>query len=216
MEPWTVLKEGLLSPFEMLSLLEQSVRDLRQESATLREDDPEYAETVKALILALFEHYDLTEEAASFQEATSLAHRLIASSSQLDPQILMHWSLTVATRIWVPEVPLDEPGLPSRATMHLASNQAAIAIANNDAPGALEELEQNRAQMLSTALNIRRELENLRRADPDLAEKLIDLRERALTAIVPGMTGRPEEIAIEQVRALANEMGELVLHSQIM
>ncbi len=203
------------SPFEQLAGIERMVRDGRRRLARATADSSEYLDTLRALAHALFEHYSVLRDETSYQEATGYAREVVARLPPTDPSLpffLLLWTNTVAGRVRVAGLmgPADESDAPSSGTARLASGSAASALGYGDAAGALETLEEGRAHLLSSAFNTRRELDSLRRADPELAARFLAVRERLRARQAERRYGTflsPE--SNEHYRALVEDWGEL-------
>ncbi|MGP4100163.1 CHAT domain-containing protein [Nonomuraea sp. KM90] len=203
----SMMSNALLSPFETLSVTEEALKGHRARLAALPEDDPEHAAALKALAHTLFQRYQLTHEESDYQEATARARRVVAGGTAHATRLVLAWGVAARLRAMSP-LPPDEPGLRSSGLARLASDEAVSAIARGDAPAALEAIEEGRALLLSSALNARRELENLRAADAGLAGRFVELRERIRAAAAdPGH--EPTAAEFGRLSELAGEWSEL-------
>jgi CHAT domain len=171
------LGHALLSPAEILSVTERAVRDYRARLATGAPADQ--LTDRKHLAHALFFWFDQTGQKWAFQEAVDLARQIVAVTTPPDPGIVTAWTSAVTRSINLSD---DDP-----------TDRATEAIDHRDGPGALEALEDTRATTLSVAFNTRRELDNLRAADPELATRFIAIRERAFADLNPGREARPAD-----------------------
>ncbi|GAA2464369.1 CHAT domain-containing protein [Streptomyces macrosporus] len=219
-EPFVVMGNAVQSPFETFARIERSARECRARLAALEEEtpaeasgnggdaDPRRLDALRELAFWLFQSYGILPDEAVFQEAVGVARRIVAAHWPPDATTMVAWGGALLSRARNPGVAGDDLGgeVPSTATTLLASHQAADAIARRDTPGALEVLEEGRAYLLSTALNTRRELEELRRADPDLAAEFVELRERSRQE---GPTWPPGEEIAARNRELSREWGRL-------
>jgi hypothetical protein len=192
-EPMTALGGAMLSPFEALYKAEQNIRIFRDRFA-----GDETIETRKALTQALFMHFQLTEDEDIFQEAVEHARVVIDGTSPPDARTAHLWAHAAIHRAH------RGATTGGGGIAEMASNMAVQSIAQNDSPGALEGIEDGRALMLSNAFNTRRELDNLRRADPGIAAEFTEVRQRALDFYQPG-AGTPTAEDVEQWRQLADE-----------
>lgn len=192
-EPMTALGGAMLSPFEALYKAEQNIRIFRDRFA-----DDETTDARKALTQALFMHFQLTDDEAVFQEAVEHARIVIDETSPPDLRTANLWAHSAIQRAH------RGATAGGRTIAEMASNMAVQSIAQNDGPGALEAIEDGRALMLSNAFNTRRELDNLRRADPEVAERFTELRQRATDFHQPGASTPTAEDA-ENWRQLADE-----------
>lgn len=193
LEPMVALDGAMLSPFEALHKGEQNVRIFRERLA-----GDETIEARKALAQALFMHFQLTEDDDFFQEAVGHARTVIDGTSPPDVRTANLWAHAAVYRAHRGTT----AGGGSIAEM--ASNTTVQSIVQNDGPGALEGIEDGRALMLSNAFNTRRELDNLRRTDPGIAEEFTTLRQRAMDFQQPG-SPPPTPEDIENWRRLADE-----------
>ncbi|MGP3962246.1 CHAT domain-containing protein [Nonomuraea sp. 3N208] len=208
----SVMSNALLSPFETLAVIEDALKRNREKLAALPEDHPDHLATLKDLAHTLFHQYHLTHEESAYQEAVSLARRLFAGESAQARRLVLAWGSAARFRAGLramAEAPRSEHDLPSSGLARLSSEEAVSAIRHSDAPAALEALEDGRALLLSSALNARRELENLQAADSRLAERFVALRERIRAAAADvGHEPTLEELA--HVRVMAADWSELV------
>ncbi|SDI32996.1 CHAT domain-containing protein [Nonomuraea jiangxiensis] len=203
-----VMGGALLSPFESLSMIEDGLKRNRAKLAGLPPGHPERTTTLKALTHTLFLQYQLTHEEPVYQEAAGLARRIAAADLAEAVRIVLAWGVAARLRA-TSAAPPGEPDPRSSGLARLSSEEAATAIENRDAPAALETLEEGRAHMLSSALNARRELANLRAADPRLATRFLALREQVRATVAePVFEPGPEELA--RTRGLAQDWSELV------
>ncbi|MBP2330763.1 CHAT domain-containing protein [Kibdelosporangium banguiense] len=192
-EAMTALGGAMLSPFEALAKTERNVRIFRERFAA-----DGGVEARKALALALFTHFDLTHDDDVFHEAVEHARAVVGQTSPPDLRTVNMWAHSAMSRAH------RGASTGGGSVAEMASNNAAQSIAQNDGPGALEGIEDGRAMMLSNAFNTRRELDNLRRADPELAEEFIVVRQRATDFYQPGAPP-PAAEDIEKWRALSAE-----------
>ncbi|MDT0342550.1 CHAT domain-containing protein [Streptomyces litchfieldiae] len=203
--PMIMLGSATWSPFEALAMGERGVRARRAEVAAAP-DDPE---ALAGLAFQLFLLHDLADDDAAYREATALARRLVAGDRPVNTWMLGAWAGAAAGRLQLAALatrPPEESELPSSRLARLAIDQAATSLDEYDAPGALEALEEGRAHMLSHALNTRRELDDVRRADSGLARELEEVRAR-LTGLVPAWPPTGESTA--EYHGLLREWGEL-------
>ncbi|MEU8826391.1 CHAT domain-containing protein [Streptomyces sp. NPDC048636] len=218
MESFVMLANAQQSPFETLARTAAAIRRGRRRLATLPPADPAHVQAQKALAHALFDHYQLDRDEAEYQEAAGLARRVLDTLPVDDPYLpylLMSWASAVTSRLQQGEpgeaARTAERDLPSGPAARLASNAAAEALGYRDAPGALEALEDGRAYLLSTAVNARRELDQLRRTDAGLAARFVELRERVQALQARGSYGRvPRQEDLAEYRDLAGEWKELM------
>ncbi|MEV0197347.1 CHAT domain-containing protein [Nonomuraea sp. NPDC050691] len=200
---------ALLSPFESLALIEDTLRRDRERLAALPEGLPEHTATLKTLAHTLFQQYQLVHDEKAYQEAAGLARRVVSADPGQATRLMIAWGAATRMRAMAASVvPPDEDDLRPSGLARLSSDEAVSAITRSDVPAALEALEDGRALMLSSAINARRELANLRAADPELAERFVALRERMRAAAAdPGHEPTPEESA--RMRDLAREWSGL-------
>ncbi|HWE88283.1 MAG TPA: CHAT domain-containing protein [Pseudonocardiaceae bacterium] len=206
---------ALLSPFEVMAVNESTVKRYRQRLAELSPHDPERLLVRGYLANALFGRYNMTSEEHVFAEAVGLVRQVIAEAwPPPNPTIVASWGNSAASRIQrmgLGKVPLDPTGdqrSTGSATVALTSQSVADAVAVGDGVDALESLEEGRALMLSTALHTRREVDTLRAADPELAQRFVALRDEIYVLMNPGMEPRPG--AQERYVELDAEWGELI------
>ncbi|MET0135921.1 MAG: CHAT domain-containing protein [Kibdelosporangium sp.] len=196
-EPMTLLGQTMVSPFEALRDIESEARKQRDRLAGAQDD----IEVRKALAIALFTHFQLSNHDDVFQEAVVHARMVTSATSPPDARTAGMWGSTAASRAFNGSVGGGGP----RGLAGMASDRAARSLGRNDAPGALEEIEEGRALMISTAFNTRRELDSLRRADPELAERFSTMRDRIRRTLSTG--AMPD---FEQFQAQADQWRELV------
>ncbi|WP_030915708.1 CHAT domain-containing protein [Streptosporangium amethystogenes] len=203
------LSNTLLSPFELLALIEDTLKRNRERLAALPEGHPEHTATLKTLAHTLFQQYQLAHDETAYQEAADLTRRVVSADPGQAARLMMAWGIAARLRATAAGmVSPDEDDLRPSGLARLSSDNVISAIARNDVPAALEALEDGRALLLSSAINARRELANLRAADSDLAERFVALRERIrAVASDPGHEPTPEEFA--RLRDLAGESSEL-------
>jgi hypothetical protein len=208
-EQMAALGRALLSPFETLSVVGREVRRYRRRLADLPEGHPDHPPTATYLAHALFHRYQHTFEENVFQEAVTLTRRLAAGPSP-NPKLVSSWGMAAAARMRMDSLTISPGDDPTRSTgiAALAARMAADAISAGDPVGALEHLEDARATMLSAALHTRREVDTLRRADPELAERFVALREQIYAGLNPGMEPRPG--GQQRFMALAEEWSRLI------
>ncbi|GDY32061.1 CHAT domain-containing protein [Gandjariella thermophila] len=209
-EQVAALGSALLSPFETLAVIDREIRRYRARLAELPDDHPDHLATSTYLAHTLFARYRHTTEDNVFQEAVRLARHVVAASPSPPPRLVSAWGSTLAglTRQAGFAAATDGDPAWTSGIAALGARLTADAINGADPAGALEHLEDARATMLSHALNTRRELDNLYRADPELAERFAALREEIHAGMNPGMEPRPDGVA--RFRALLDEWAELV------
>ncbi|MET0233050.1 MAG: CHAT domain-containing protein [Kibdelosporangium sp.] len=193
LEPMAALGGALMSPFELLQKAEQNIRIFRDRFAA----DPTI-EARKAYAQALFTHFHLTQDEDVFQEAVGHARVVLDATSPVDLRTANMWAHSAVSRAHRGSIAGGNGGI-----AEMASTMAVQSVVLNDGPGALEGIEDGRALMLSNAFNTRREVDNLRRVAPELAEAFVTLRQRAQDMHQPGVT--PTAADTETWRALAEE-----------
>ncbi|SNQ50819.1 CHAT domain protein [Frankia canadensis] len=216
-------------PFDDVARLERLVREGRQRLAHTAEDSPEQHDVLRSLASALFQHYFLFQDEASYQEALGHARRLVPLLVSADPALrvlLMLWTSAVAFHAGPVNLGMQagETDTPESSTARLASTSAVSALVRGDVPTALETLEEGRARLLSGAIDTRRELGSLRRADPRLATRFIQVRERVRagrTQLQDFAMAPPEGIErfrglVQEWRALIAELNELPGYERFM
>lgn len=204
-----------LSPFAGLALAQEWIREIRRRLAGLTPGTPEFAEARTALALILFHYATLSSDEASFAEARDIARDLAATAWPLSAALLSSWTLGESRRLQLanrPAVPPDEAGQSQHPLTRLASDQATSSLAERDATGALETLEDGRSHLLSLALNTRSEMEALRGRDAELNSGLLAVLDE-MTAMqragaLAGRLATPEEG--KRVEELINEGTRLV------
>ncbi len=156
--------------------------------------DPRRPAARKALAQVLFERHQSTQDETAYLEAAGIARELAAEDA-LDARLIARWGHAVAGRIQQTALGMTpgagEPHAGGIAA--LTANEVVSTLLAEDAPGALEGLEEGRALLLSGAFNTRGELDALRAADPGLAAEFTALREEALAALNPGQEASPGE-----------------------
>ncbi|MFE9187557.1 CHAT domain-containing protein [Micromonospora haikouensis] len=209
-EQIAVLGNALLSPFETLVVIDQEIRRYRCRLAELPEDHPDRLANSTYLAHTLFARYAHTAEENVFQEAVRLTRQVVAASASPPARLVSDWSMWLGLRTRRGGLGAMTDGDRARTSgiAVLGAQMVGDAIIGVDPAGALEYLEDSRAIMLSRALNTRRELDNLHRADPELAERFAALREQIQVGMNPGMEPRPEGEA--RFSALSGEWAELV------
>ncbi|WP_327589933.1 CHAT domain-containing protein [Nonomuraea sp. NBC_00507] len=208
----TMMRTSLLSPFETLAVLEDTLKHARGRLAALPEDHPEHTATLKTLAHALFQQYHLIHEESDYQEAVSLTRRIVAGDVAQARRLVMAWGMAARSRARFRALAAASPSehdLPARGLARLSSDEAVSAIHRSDAPAALEALEDGRALLHSSALNARRELENLRAADSRLAEHFVALRER-IREVSTDLGYEPPLDDLGRLHDMASEWSELV------
>ncbi|TMR21986.1 CHAT domain-containing protein [Nonomuraea turkmeniaca] len=212
----SMMSNALVSPFETLALIEDTLKRNRERLAALPEGGPEHTVTLKTLAHTLFQQYQLAHEESAYQEAAGLARRVVAADPAQARRIVVAWATAARLRAMsaaLGQVPAGEHDLRSSGLARLSSNEAVSAIGNSDAPAALEALEEGRALLLSSALNARRELENLRAADSRLAERFVAMRER-IRAVSVDVGREPAQEELARLGGMAAEWSELVRRIQ--
>ncbi|MGP4110064.1 CHAT domain-containing protein [Streptomyces sp. 4N509B] len=209
--PMNSLTASVASPFEAMATADAMVRELRERLAALPARTPEHApERVEALRSLAFWHFNramMLEDPGDYGEGAAVARRLAAGSS-LTAIDVMAWAQATLSVLQSGRLDArrDAEELPTHSVARQAAAMAADAVAVNDAPGALETLEDGRSFMLSRAMSARRELDALRRADPALAARFEDVRDR-LTALHRRWV--PDVGMVAEQRALAEEWAAL-------
>jgi hypothetical protein len=177
------------SPFRSLATADDAIRQHRAAVAA----DPDDLAAVTALAHALFHRHQIIFDDADFREGVALARRVVAATPQLDAQLVVRWGQVVTLRAQHDR--LDPGGSGASRLMRMTRNQVADSLADFDVPGALEALENDRSNMLSQALNTRRELDALRRVEPLLADRFVALQDQFTAGVTPGMDATPERVA---------------------
>lgn len=174
-----------VSPFAELALAQEWIRDIRRRLAGLTPGTAEFTDARTALAVILLHYATLSSDEASFAEARDIARDLAATAWPLAAPVLAAWTQGESQRLQharlAPAVPPDEAGQSQHPLTRLASDQATSSLAERDATGALETLEEGRSHLLSLALNTRSELEALRGRDAELNSGLL--------AVLDEMTG---------------------------
>ena len=202
------MNTSMLSPFETMSEVADSINRYRRQLAAMSEDEPGRRATLTSLAVALFSRYFLTGEEHILREAVTTVRQTLTADSPAAPQLLFLWGLSARMNAAGSgmSAPADQwscSGIPGGSTLTW------FKIVDGDAPGALLALENERAIMLSSALRTRHELDNLRAADPQLAERFVALRERIPWNLDPGRLSdahRPEHELIKEWNAVLNEI----------
>ncbi|TNC26421.1 CHAT domain-containing protein [Amycolatopsis alkalitolerans] len=203
-EQMVSLGHALTSPFESLAVIDREIKRYRRRLGELPEHDPEYLRTCTYLTHTLFARCRLTGEDDVFAEAVALTRQVVAATSPPEPKLVSDWGKTAAERLYRASF-----GGPARSSgvAALAARAAADSVAGGDPAGALESLDDGRAILLHEALRTRDQLDELRRADPALAERLAAVRAEIRAGMNPGMEPRPA--GIERFRAQAAEWEKL-------
>lgn len=204
-----------LSPLETLARVQEWIREIRRRLAGLSPDAPEFTEAKNALAVMLFLFATVSSDEASFLEARDIAQDLAATAWPMSAVLLSGWTRAHSHRLRLAGLtaPLpDATGQSAHPLTRLASDQAVRSLAEHDATGALETLEEGRSQLLSRAVNAHGELEALRGADAEAYSRLLTvLDEIAAMQRAGALAGRlatPEEG--ERVQRLMNEGTRLV------
>lgn len=214
MENDAAMGTAMLSPFETMGAVADTIKLHRRRLATMPEDDPGRRATLTYLAHALFTRYLISTEEPIFQEAVGAARQTLTSDSPPDPQLVFLWGLLACLRPASSEMTeTSAPASESRSSGAVPnSSLACFKIFDGDASGALVALENHRAIMLSSALDTRRELDNLRAAEPRLAERFVTLRERVYADLQrgrgPGALQR-EDALIEEWNTVLDQIKTL-------
>ena len=219
--------QSWVSPFDMLALIDESLPGYRRALAGASSDAPEYAQAKTSLALMLFFRSGLAFDEGNYAEAIGLARELVASAWPPSPVLLSTWAQREVSRAqfsfldWKnvgPDIATEgDQGRSGSPLTRLATGRAAEALARQNPAAALETLEDGRAHLLSSALNVRRELETLRGADAELYARLVAIDEEFLTwqrsnlGHRMGATPSPEEMEWFRTRSAegANLTAEL-------
>jgi hypothetical protein len=179
------------SPFETLARVGESVRQMRRRIAGLVAGTTEYDDARGVLAIRLFSMGGLTQDEAAVDEARAIARDLVATAWPPSAALVSTWCFREASRLGPRSSIADpeeadaagsaEPAAGSGQSQHFltrhASREAARLLAHHDATGALENLEDGRAWMLSNAINTRGDLETLRAADADAYGRLLAIKD---------------------------------------
>jgi tetratricopeptide (TPR) repeat protein len=198
------MSTGILSPFETMGAVDDTIRRYRRQLAAMPEDHPDRRATLTHLAHALFTRYMITSEEVIFQEAVGVVRQTLTATSLPDPQLVYWWGLAAYLRPASDEMTeASAPASESRSSGIAvpSSGLALVKIFDGDAPGALVALENGRAIMLSSAFITRREVDDLRAVEPRLAERFVMLRERSY----PDLNLGREAGALQRERALIEE-----------
>ncbi len=195
---------GILSPFETMGAVDDTIKRYRRQLAAMPEDHPDRRTTLTHLVHALFARYLITAEDVLFQEAVGVARQTLTAESPPDPQLVLSWGLAAHLRPASDEMTETSAAASESRSSSIdvpSSGLALFKILDGDTPGALVALENGRAIMLSSAFTTRRELDNLRAVEPQLAERFTTLRERINANLNLGR----EPGALQQEDALVEE-----------
>ena len=202
-ESFMLMSSATSSPFRSITVADNAIHAHR-EALAARPDD---LTAMTALAHSLFHRFMITPDDAYYLEGAELARRIVAMAPRLDAKLVSKWGQMARTRAWQDSI--DPGGSGSDRLMRMTTADVAGLLAKSDAPGALEKLEDRRAGMLSLALNTRREVDELRRVAPDLAEEFAAWsRDQFAAGGSPGMDATPERQ--EQSRAHARRWDTLV------
>ncbi|MFG2072187.1 CHAT domain-containing protein [Nonomuraea maritima] len=198
----TQMSQAVVSPFETLAVFENAIRRHRERLAAAPDD----LTALKELSLTLFQRYQLTYEEPAYREAVRLARQVVARDLTQAAWVVCVWGSAMRLRA-MGAVP-DEGDELGSGLARMASDQAAAAADGGDPAAALEALEEGRGRILTSAVNARVELENLRAADAGLAARFVAVRERVRPLLEnPGREAGPGEQAA--LRAVAEEWTEV-------
>ncbi len=208
MENSAAMSTGTLSPFHTMRAMADAINRYRHQLATMSDDDPDRRATLTSLARALFTRYLHTGEGPIYQEAVAATRQTLTADSPLDPQLVFLWGVIARMN----PASSGMSALASESSSGGAGSGSTLAyfkIFDGDASGALVALENERALMLSSALRTRGELDNLRTADPGLADRFVALRERISPNLDLGWepTGyQREQSLIEEWNVVLNQI----------